>query len=320
MKILVTGAAGSLGRRLAARLESKGDVWRAVRPGGKVPKAHPERTLAFDIADGTAAAEALARVRPDCVAHLAAYVDVQGAVANPLHAWRTNLSGTLHLLEGLRQEGLRPRFLLASTAHVYGPPVGSEELIGETQTPHPVSPYAASKLAAEHAALVYFRQYGIESIVVRIFNVVGPGQPASSVCSALALRVAALAAGRAEPPLQAGNLAAVRDFIPVEDAVAGLAAAVESGRPGETYNLCTGRGTSVREILEGLFAAAGKRFPVETDAKLLRAVDPGRVVGDPEKLARDTGFRAKGDVSSALAELYRESLSMLREGGQAAVL
>jgi len=178
-----------------------------------------------------------------------------------------------------------------------------------------VNAYAASKLAAEQAALVYFRQYGIESVVVRIFNVVGPGQPATSVCSALALRVAAIAAGVAKPPLQAGNLDSIRDFIPVEDAVQGLVAALESGRPGETYNLCTGRGTSVREVLEGLFAVAGIRIPVETDSKLLRAADPGRVVGDPEKLARDTGFRAKGDVSSALAELYLECLSMVQAGG-----
>ena len=295
---------------------ARAEVWITVRGGAKLAGVDPARIMNLDVTDSAAVARAVALVRPDGVAHLAAYVDVQGSVADPLKAWRTNLFGTLYLLEALRKEGLRPRFLLASTAQVYGPPlVVGDGAFSENRVPRPVSPYAASKLAAEQAALVYFRQYGIESVVVRIFNVVGPGQPATSVCSALALRVAAIAAGVAKPPLQAGNLDSIRDFIPVEDAVQGLVAALESGRPGESYNLCTGRGTSVREVLEGLFAVAGIRIPVETDSKLLRAADPGRVVGDPEKLARDTGFRAKGDVSSALAELYLECLSMVQAGG-----
>ncbi len=306
MKILVTGSEGNLGRRLSARFAAHADdqIWRSVHrlPSG----AKPSLAVEMDVTNAESVQNAIQKVRPDQVLHLAAYVDVQRSYSQPLETYRVNVEETLNLLEAIRKAGNPCRFLFLSTAHVYGPPEDETGLLTEKSRCRPASPYAASKLAAEEAALLYSRAFSIETIVVRLFNLLGPGQPLSSVCSALAHRVCAIAKKKEPGLLRTGNVDSVRDFITVEDALDGILAALYRGKSGEIYNLCTGAGTPIREVLNQLLALSGSEIKVETDPALLRKIDPLRVVGDASKLERETGFRAKRSLKPAIEALYRE--------------
>lgn len=300
MNILVTGASGNLGRRLTKRLETGGaTIWHGVRQEASGPGQ-----VRLELGDPQSVDTAIEASNPDQVIHLAAWVDVRTSFEDPRGAYDTNVLGTLALLDALRRRKSATRFLYLSTSHVYGIPPEGVDLIGEEVPAGPVSPYAASKLAAEDAVRLYDRISEIEPVIVRMFNLVGSGLPATSVCAAMARRVFAVTQGTESCPLQVGNLKSQRDFIALEDALDGLVAALEKGRAGETYNLCTGRGTSVQDILDELARLAGIEITTQADPERLRKVDPPRVVGNPAKLQRDTGFAASRSLAQAVADLW----------------
>ena len=302
MRVLVTGAASNLGRRLVKRLEDAGaEVWRAMREPPEGP-----RCLHFELREPESIRAAVKTASPDRVLHLAAWVDVGSSFQDPIGVYETNVIGTARLLEALHATGSAARFLYLSTSHVYGIPPEGTDLVTESTPTAPVSPYAASKLASENLVLLYSRISRIEPVVVRLFNMVGAGLPRTSVCRALAERVLGVAQGKEQCPLKVGNLSGLRDFIATDDAMDGIVAALEKGKSGETYNLCTGRGISIGEILEELARLAGVKITTEVDPALLRKVDPPRVVGDPAKLARDTGFAPGRPVEDAIAALYKD--------------
>lgn len=302
MNILVTGASGNLGRRLADRLEAGGAaVWRAMRE-----EPEGERELKLELGDPESVRAVIEASNPDQIIHLAAWVDVPSSFDDPAGVYNVNVLGTLEMLKALRERGSSARFLYLSTSHVYGIPPADVALIDEETPARPVSPYAASKLAAEDAVRLYGRISKIEPLVVRMFNVVGEGLPTTSVCSAIARRVLAVSKGQEKCPLKVGNLKSLRDFITLDDALDGIFAALEMGKAGETYNLCTGRGTSIEQILQELARVAGVEITTEIDPSLLRKVDPPRVIGNASKLARDTGFSASRPMEEAVAALYRD--------------
>lgn len=302
MNVLITGASGNLGRRLADRMEADGaTVWRAMReePDG-------ERQLQLELGDPESVRAAIKASNPDQIIHLAAWVDVPSSFDDPAGVYNVNVLGTLEMLKALRERDLPTRLLYVSTSHVYGIPPEDVELIDEETPARPVSPYAASKLAAEDAVRLYGRISKIEPLVIRMFNVVGEGLPTTSVCSAIARRVLAVSKGEERCPLKVGNLKGLRDFIVLEDALDGILTTLEKGKVGETYNLCTGRGTSIEQILQELARVAGVEITTEVDPSLLRKVDPPRVIGSADKLERDTGFRASRPIEEAIAALYRD--------------
>ena len=265
-----------------------------------------ENELQLELGSPESIRNAIETSRPDRVIHLAAWVDVPSSFDDPIGVYNVNVLGTVEMLRALRERDQATRFLYVSTCHVYGVPPEDVNLIDEDTPARPVSPYAASKLAAEDAVRLYGRISKIEPVVLRMFNVVGEGLPPTSVCAAMGRRVLDVAQGREQCPLKVGNLKGLRDFIALEDALDGILSTLEKARAGETYNLCTGRGTSIEQILNELARLAGVEVTTEVDPALLRKVDPPRVIGDPAKLERDTGFSAARPLEGAIADLYRD--------------
>jgi len=302
VRVLVTGADGFVGRRLVDALCGAGHaVTAAVRPGGASPKGLPALPLELRDADSVRRAAAAPY---DAVAHLAAVASVADALADPGAAWDVNAGGTARLLAELGQRrrsgDADPVVLLVSTAEVYDAAV--RRPLVETDPLRPRSPYAASKRGAELAAEETAARTGLKVVIARAFPHTGPGQDERFAAPAFArrLRVAKAAGARV---VKVGNLEPVRDLLDVRDVAAAYVALLERGVAGEAYNIASGSGVSMGELLRRLAAVVGVDVIPEADAALLRPVDVPYLVGDASKLRRATGWGPRIALEQTLTDL-----------------
>jgi UDP-glucose 4-epimerase len=289
--VLITGATGFIGCRLVRWLvAAQAQVYVGVAPGEAVERvdalpAQAER-LIFDLRDAQAVQAAVVESAPQAVVHLAA-VGVTNPGVDPGLALAVNTGGTLHLLEALKGRDVR-RVVLAGTCYEYGAREAVEGL-------DPFNAYAASKVAAWAFGRTYWRAHGLPVVVVRPFQVYGPGQPDHTLIPA-AIRAAL--AGEDFPMTPGGQQ---RDFIYVDDLVAGiLAAAAAPGIEGDSLDLGTGRVCTVRQVVERVWAMTEARGLVLVGALPHR---PGAVmclVADADRTARLTGWRAQVGLDEGL--------------------
>jgi UDP-glucose 4-epimerase len=252
--VLVTGGVGFIGTHLVRRLERDGanvtiidnlqsGKWANVQPG-------PSRCIEADVRDAAAMREAIGSHRPAVILHLAANASVPGSVKEPAYDFETNTGGTFNILDAARHECPATRVVAISSAAVYGEPVRFP--ITEDSDLAPISPYGASKLAAEVEARMFHAVYKLPVVIARVFNTYGPGMPRFVILDFLRklqhdpARLEILGTGRQ-----------VRDFNYVEDTVQGLLALAEKGVPGEAYNVASGVSHSVTDLAHLLIDTLG---------------------------------------------------------------
>ncbi len=275
MRVLITGSNGFVGPHAAAALQRAGA--QVLSYGG--PGANP----GVDVRDARAVAAMVKACEPDAVAHLAGWASVGESFRSPVECFGVNATGTLHVLEAIRRHAPRAKTLVVSSAEVYGSrPVG--ERVKESAPVAPLSPYAVSKVAAEQLACEYHRAYALEVVVARSFNHVGPGQSTRFAIASFAEQIRQIAQGKKAAVLRVGNLDPVRDFSSVFDVADAYALLLREGAPGEVYNVCRGRGWSIREAIEQLLQHARVQARIEVDPERVRPADIPWLVGNPEKL------------------------------------
>jgi GDP-4-dehydro-6-deoxy-D-mannose reductase len=304
VRVLVTGARGFVGRHLTAVLRARGhDVVEADRG------AH-EDALTVDVTDPLAVRAAFDLARPDAVAHLAAQAFVPASLADPDATFAVNARGTLHVLDAARAvaaDGVRPRVLVVSSGDVYGAQPREAYPLRESAAPLPRSPYAASKVAAEALALAYARSYDVDAVVTRAFNHIGPGQGEQFAVVAFAAQIARVAAGL-ERVVRVGNLDASRDFLDVRDVCDAYALLLEGGGDaGEVYNVCSGKVTTMREILRRLIEIGRVAVEVREDPARMRPADVPVSVGDASKLHEATGWAPRISLTAALRAVHDDA-------------
>lgn len=295
--LLVTGAGGFVGRHVAAAVAAGafGNVALAAPPDG------------WDIRDARAVHALVEEVRPDAVLHLAAQSFVPRAFEAPEETFDINLMGTLHLLQALKAVRFAGRFLLVSSGDVYGLVPDDALPVDERTPPMPRNPYAASKVAAEHLCLQWHRSEGLDAMVVRPFNHIGPGQSSSFVVPTLARQVAAIAAGRQLPVVDAGDIDTTRDFTDVRDVAAAYAALLAHGHSGATYVVGSGHERRIRDILATLCTLAGVAPEVRQDPARLRRADQRRMVADPRLILEHTGWSSTRPLEETLTDVLDEA-------------
>jgi GDP-4-dehydro-6-deoxy-D-mannose reductase len=311
--VLVTGADGFVGRWLVRRLLDDGrEVYAAVRPIAPPPgggdgltddERRAVRWLPLELTDD-ASVRACVDLPYDAVVHLAAVSASAEAAHDPGYAWTVNAAGTArvtHVLAEARRLGRAdPLVLLASTSEVYGRGEGRPRT--EEDPLAPCSPYAASKLGAETAALEAWRRAGLRVVIARPFAHTGPGQPPRFVVPAFAQRLK-VAQRIGAPVVKVGNLEPVREFLHVQDVVDAYARLLMQGRPGEVYNVASGRGVSLRDLLFMLADRIGVRPIPEADPELMRPADIPHLVGDATKLRLATGWTPRHTLEETLEDV-----------------
>jgi GDP-4-dehydro-6-deoxy-D-mannose reductase len=305
MRVLVTGATGFVGRHLLPALREAGHEPIALGGPQDAPPA-----VALDLQDAEAVRAAVAAAAPDGIVHLAGQAFVPQSVADPLGTLAVNATGTAHLLEAARACDKPVRVLVVSSAEVYGIQRPERMPLDETAQVRPGNAYAASKMAAETYALAWHRSYGLDTLVARPFNHIGPGQDVRFAVASFASQLAEIAAG-APALMFVGNLEAQRDFLDVRDVVAAYIALGRDGAAGEIYNVCSGRSVSMTEILRQLITAAHVAVEIREDPELRRPSDNPLSVGDNSKLRAATGWQPRFSLAQTLRDVYAEARDRL---------
>ncbi|MXW89795.1 MAG: NAD-dependent epimerase/dehydratase family protein [Acidimicrobiaceae bacterium] len=286
VRALVTGASGFVGCHLVAHLAACGDE---------------VTTSEAEITDPEALEADFEGCRPDAVYHLAAQADVKASFTAAAATLRVNVEGTFNVLDAARRAGAG-RVVVVSSADVYGRLDPDELPVGEATPMRPVTPYGASKAAAEMVCVQAGAARGLDVVRARAFNHLGPGQSDRFVAAALAVRIAQNERTGAKT-VPVGNLKARRDFTDVRDVVRAYRLLAERGVCGEAYNVCSGTSLSVRDLADALMARARHPMRLTADDELFRPVDVAEVRGDPSKLRAATGWSPEVELEQTLDEL-----------------
>ncbi len=302
MRFLITGGAGFIGAALANYLARRGHTVRVLDDlsAGDAARLAPEVSFTRgDVEDKPKVWRLLNKV--DCVYHLAARVSVPESVLYPREYNRTNVSGTVAIMEAMRDAGIK-RVVLASSGAVYGEQ--NVTCVHERLLPNPASPYAASKLAAESYVRTIGELWNIETVTLRIFNAYGPGQ----------------AIPPAYPPvipqfmrqlLQKGSLVVygdgeqTRDYIFVDDVVKALVnAATAEGINRQIINIGTGVGATVNQLIRNMEQVTGREAQSIFNPSTSGGVST--LVANTTKAAELLGFKAGTTLAEGFARLLRE--------------
>jgi GDP-4-dehydro-6-deoxy-D-mannose reductase len=308
LKVAVTGAAGFVGghlvehvRRAAPGVELVGIV--RPRGGAAAPATPGLRLVEADLADPPAVQSVLAEARPDAVVHLAGQSSPQQSWLDPGGTLRANVLGIVHLVDAARRAGLRPALLVVGSAEEYGPVTPDETPLRETSPLRPLSPYAVSKVAQGLLARECGAAAGLRVVRTRTFHHTGPGRGEAFAESSFARQVAEIEAGLRPAVIHVGNLEAIRDFTDVRDVVRAYWALLEKGEAGEVYNVCSGRGRPIRELLDVLLGLARADVEIRVDPERLRPADVPVQVGDPSRLRALTGWEPRIPLETTLEDL-----------------
>ncbi len=296
MRVLVTGVSGFVGYRLGEYLRDQGHKVSGTYL--REPPALPGIELHdVDLGDASLLAEIVDRESPEAIIHLAGLSHVGESWSRPADYFRVNVLGTENLLRSA--PGIR--ILAASSAEIYGAVPENEQPIPEERAPAPQSPYALTKAAMERLVLA------AGGVVVRSFNVVGPGQAPIFALPTFARQLADISRGHKEPVLEVGNLTARRDFLHVDDAVEAYEALLLHGVAGESYNLGSGVAHSIREVLDLLIRASGQSPEIRADPERYRPVDLPLLRANNQHL-RDLGWSPTRNLDLALHDLWEWTL------------
>ncbi|MCG8461635.1 MAG: GDP-mannose 4,6-dehydratase, partial [Holophagales bacterium] len=214
-----------------------------------------------------------------------------------------NIVGQTHIFEAVRRLGLDPVIQIACSSEEYGLVHPHETPIKESNPLRPLSPYAVSKVGQDYLAYQYFMSYGLKAIRTRGFNHTGPRRGDPFVASNFAKQLTRIKAGLADPVIRVGNLTAIRDFTDVRDMVRAYWLAVTKAKPGEVYNIATGNGITIQELLDRLIELSGVEVKVEQDPARMRPSDVEILIGDSSKFRADTGWQPEIPFDQTLRDI-----------------
>lgn len=286
MKCFVTGLTGFVGGHLASHLAALGAEVSGIGLDSQPDAPFP--AIECDILDFDELVRLTADFQPDFVYHLAALPNPSQSLKEPREYYRVNVQGTVNLLDALRKNEIDARILLVSTSQVYGK--GSPGvLLAEDSPTEPDNPYASSKRLSEKIGLQYLKQFASRVVITRPFNHTGPGQSEdfvlSDFCKQIALlELEATRSGKSDQKMYVGNLKSTLDFLDVRDVVQAYSGLAEKGVEGEIYNICSGVGTEVSEILDTALSLAEIDIELEVSADKLDKKGDGWLVGNNQKL------------------------------------
>ena len=333
-KILITGANGFLGSHLTDFcLKKDYEVYALDRPEqnlknltqyteGKQNFFKEEKLKAFgdyiqipttnkkltilegDIKNKILIEKIIQKIKPKFIFHFGAQPLVIPSWEDPVNTIETNVIGTINIFEPIKKYKIDTRVILACTSAEYGTTTAIDRPLKEADPLLAVHPYGISKIAAELLARQYYINFGIEIINIRFFNQTGP-RKIGDACADFINKVAQIELGLIDPVIQVGNLSSYRDFTGIKDSIQAIWLAATKGKPGETYNICSGRKTQIREILKIALNLSSKKIDVkENIPDKLRKTDEDMILGDNTKIKTELGFKITQSIQEILKDMF----------------
>ena len=304
MKALITGSNGFVGGYLASALLEK--KWSVVGLAEKHTKATNHKVIRCNILDKVSLSSTLSKTRPDVVFHLAAQSSVPKAVKNPTATFRVNIDGTINLydaiLDTFRKQN-RPRIIYISSGDAYGFVQPRENPINELQPFRPQNPYALSKAIADTFSQLYAKSKSLDVVVLRPFNHIGSGQSPQFVTPAFAKQIAEIEGEKQPAIIKVGDLNVTRDFLDVRDVVRAYILAVEKCKAGDVYNIASGKGIKIKDILTKLLSLTDVKIKVKVDKGILRRGETSIRIGNSGKFRRLTSWRPEITINKSLQDI-----------------
>lgn len=300
----VTGSEGFIGSHLVAFLSGEG--WKVI--GGylskcnSVEKSPNLRFVQCDLFDRRRVTEVLKDCHPTHVFHLGAQSLPTVSWADPVGTFESNVMGSLHLFEAVRQMKRPPVVVSACSSAEYGHVPPSAIPVTEEQPLRPLHPYGISKVCLDLLAREYFLDYKIPAVNLRLFNTTGPGKT-NDAPSDFVRQVIKIKKGLQRPVIEVGNLKPRRAFLDVSDTVRGFYVAAVKGKPGETYNLCATETHQVGEILRTAIRLSGVSAEIRPAAHLMRPSDEKVIFGSTNKFRRHTGWKPHRSIKQTLTSM-----------------
>jgi GDP-4-dehydro-6-deoxy-D-mannose reductase len=306
MRTLITGYGGFMGVHLVEMLLGKGEELLSTffRPTLDIDNVHPGcRSAECDLRDNKMVWSILEEFRPQRIYHLAAQSYPTVSWDNPWYTIETNVIGTINIFEGVKKIGEDCTILNACSSAEYGLVTEEETPVLESHSLKPLHPYGVSKAAQEMLAYQYFKNFGIKSITVRIFNTTGP-RKINDVCSDFTRRLIEIEKGvNPKKELRVGNLKTRRAITDVRDTLRAFILAMDKATAGEIYNLSGETVCSIQGIVDILRTLVGFEFSVWQDPELMRPTDEPIIYGNSNKLKKETGWKQEIPLRDTLRDM-----------------
>ncbi len=313
-RLLITGISGFVGGHLVSYLEDHTNgfeihgISRSKPAWDFVPRGLSLRNGSHfhqaDLLDIPTIKSLLEEIQPEYILHLAAQSSVAESWKTPVFSFMNNTNIFLNIIDTVRQNDNGARVLSIGSSEQYGIVAAADLPLTETTPQHPANPYAVARVAQEQLAKIYAEGYGLDICCTRSFNHCGPGQSDRFVVSAIARQFARIAHGLQDPVIHIGNGSIVRDFVDVHDVVAAYVLLLSKGKRGEVYNICSGMGRTIGEIVALLADLKGLNVSVHEEQAQIRPIDNPRIIGSNDKIRRDLGWGPAIPFEQSLLSLY----------------
>jgi GDP-4-dehydro-6-deoxy-D-mannose reductase len=304
MKYLITGFSGFVSRHFLDFLENQGQQASVLGIDMRTPDFSLSQYANIQCLHKDNLENAICRFQPDFILHLASYSSVAYSWMNPVTSFANNTNIFLNLLESVRLNAIHCRILSVGSSEEYGNVRPSDLPLTESSPVEPINPYAVARVSQELLSKIYSAGYNLDIIITRSFNHIGPGQRDIFVVSSFARQLAALAKkNKKQGQLRTGDTAIVRDFIDVRDVVRAYDLLFKKGRGGEIYNVCSGRGIAISEIIDSMAGILKIDITSAPDPSLIRPTDNKMLIGSNEKIKQHTGWESTISLKKSLEDI-----------------
>ena len=264
----------------------------------------------IDLMDKNGLKELLADFNPDYVLHLASYSSVAYSWAHPSESFSNNSLIFLNLVDSIREVNANCRILSVGSSEEYGDVKHSDLPIRESQAVDPISPYAVARVSQELLSKAYVKAYGMNIILTRSFNHIGPRQDDRFVVPSFIKRIVDIKkSGNKEGTIETGDLSIIRDFVDVRDVVEAYYLLLEKGVPGEVYNICSGKAVKLSEIIEIVSAELNLIISTKVNPAYIRPGDNKEIVGSPYKIESELGWKARRNIKETICDMVYERIN-----------
>lgn len=310
-KILITGVTGFVGSHMLRYLNNKNAIVLGIDKNRSSRIETREQTLIYefrslDLLDFARLKDNIRSFIPDVIMHFASLSNVAESWEKPDFAFTNNTNIFLNLVEAVRQLELDCKILSVGSSEEYGKVDKKKLPLTEESPLNPISPYAVARTSQEMLSKVYAEGYGMKIYLTRSFNHIGPGQSSRFFIPSMVEQV--LEANNNEN-IQTGDLSIVRDFIDVRDVIRAYWMILEKGTPGTVYNICSGEGRVLRDIVLKIIEMSGKQINVVKDPDRIRPADNPAIIGSYDKIFNELGWEPQIHFDQSLKDVVSYSMN-----------
>lgn len=309
MKLLITGINGFVAQHFLTYLTTQKNEFEILGIGRSGTfNTNKFRPLAItytqaDLLNKEHVGEIIKNFKPQYLLHLASFSSVGHSWKYPHESFVNNTNIFLNLVDQIRLQNVACRILSIGSSEEYGNVDPTMLPLTELSNLRPISPYAIARVSQEMISKIYADGYGMDIVLTRSFNHIGPGQKNVFVVSSFAKQLVEIAASQTGKKVVTGDLTIVRDFVDVRDVVKAYYILLKEGEKGEIYNICSGNGISLQQILDKMTGILQLKIILEQDPALIRPNDNKIIIGSSDKIKNSLGWKPDIDIDQSLEDI-----------------